>query len=226
MSYKNNVLKIITLATLILAPISLQAAQITQATTWMAIGATNAWSGNSEISEFTFGGATFTDGQFNTDYSERILTSSVICCANYRRGGGRGEMSYSFNDWSIFSSPVHDFNDMTAPQIDLSEMRANFSSLVFTVWDENGTAYDGWDIGNPGWVPIIDNGNNTFSASWITPAPRNKGDNSFYPPGDKFSITFMPTPVPMPASILLLCSALLILFSTLKKPYNRATGGL
>ncbi len=202
MSYKNNALKTLVLAILLLAPISLQAA------VWTAINATNVWPGpSSSVSEYTFGGATFTDGQFNTDYYEKILVGP----------DQTGEISYSFNDWSIFSKPSFDYSDMTAPQIDLSDMRANFSSLVLTVWQQDGTPINGWDIGNPGWVPIIDNGNNTFSASWITPASRN---GSPWGGGSEFSMTFTPTPVPMPASILLLCSALLVLFPTLKKPYK------
>ncbi|MDD1620503.1 MAG: hypothetical protein LUQ11_03395, partial [Methylococcaceae bacterium] len=60
-----------------------------------------------------------------------------------------------------------------------------------------------WEIGSHDWIPLIDEGNGTFTASWVTPATI-----SFAPGGGKqFSMTF--TPMPTPSAVWIMGSGLL-----------------
>ncbi|MDT4288439.1 hypothetical protein RO575_02600 [Methylomonas sp. MO1] len=168
----------------------------TQASTWRAIsaleiniGGDDDGGGAAAVSEYSFGGSYFSDGQFNSSEYQKILVNSS--------GGG----SYSFNNW---------FSYMNAPQVDITNMRVDFSALVFTGWYSNGTPAIGWEVGSSNWIPIIDNGNSTYTASWITPAASNLAN----PGGYSLSITF--APVPLPASLFLFASGFITLMSKAK----------
>ena len=66
------------------------------------------------------------------------------------------------------------------PQIDLVNMRGNFSSLFWFGFHLDGTEAIGGNYGGPGWTSLIDNGNGTYSATWrVSPDTYFSGAGNF-----------------------------------------------
>ena len=82
--------------------------------------------------------------------------------------------------------------------------------------DIDGTPFAGKpaiaiEVGSYNWVPILNNGDNTFTASWLLPVTSLQGFE--LGSARTFSITFAeaPAPVPVPASLYLFVSGFVIL---------------
>jgi hypothetical protein len=104
-----------------------------------------------------------------------------------------------------------EFSFMQAPIVDLDHMRANFSSLWWLAWagpeqqPEPGISLLGLNVGAHDWIPIVANGDGSFTARWNAPP----SVYSFLPSRDRMqiSMTFV-SAVPEPSTLLLTLVAL------------------
>jgi len=163
---------------LTLAAFALAMASAAQASTWQALsGHFQADPGNNNSDDYVFGGDYFEDGKYSPEQRTEVLVNTLPSRS----------VSIGF----------HYFNNGDpqdqAPQIDLAGMRADFSSLFWLGWRPDGEPAIGGNYGRPGWVPITDNHDGTYSATW-----RVSPDDFFNGPGI-FSMTFAAA-VPEPAT--------------------------
>ncbi|HEY4080055.1 MAG TPA: hypothetical protein VGM81_05115 [Burkholderiaceae bacterium] len=142
---------------------------LAQAATWQAL------SGHFQSSpeaffqggqDFVFGGDYFEDGQYSVSHKTRVLATAGVPIDP--------QSSLAVGFLQGFAAP---------PQIDLTNMRGNFSSLFWFGFHLDGTEAIGGNYGGPGWTSLTDNGNGTYSATWVV-----SPDNYFSGPGT-FSIT-------------------------------------
>lgn len=227
----------------------LQAPFCTEAAIWQAVSATGFTSG-----DLVFGGSYFTDGEYQTNSdnqyqsTDKILTaegsfpstSLAFTATSYsqlRRDVGYGD---TYKNWVL-----------PPPEVDITNMRVNFSSLSITHWTEEGNGIIGWGVGshnlapevfvNPAhcppvqggsctpeyevpaapstvwdWTAIIDNGDGTYTASWLT--PNQPYYISFPTGGQQVSLTFRAA-VPVPAAFWLFGSAFAGLLGICRKQF-------
>lgn len=180
---------------------SLQAPFTCQASTWKVVSA--AFGG---VDGTFLGGKTFSDGQFNTSPDVFDWNDNIFSIGDHH--------GFSFHNWGCCGrgGPDGTYDYMIPPQVDIASMRANFSSLfVAGFGTENPNIPHEqmmhWEIGSHNWVPITDNVNSTYTATWVTPATLDFPDANFG--GRQFSMTF--SLVPIPAAVWMMGSALLSL---------------
>ncbi len=168
----------------------------TRADTWEALsGHFTANPGNGFGSQdFVFGGDFFVDGQFSPTKRTQVLIPTSQASSpqpsitlGFHNNGSAG------SDWVT-----------NAPQIDLTNMRADFSGLYWWGWNSMGTTSIGGNYGEQGWVNLINNNDGTYRASWqVSP-------NGFFSGAGTFSITVAAV-VPEPASPAYLVGGLALL---------------
>jgi hypothetical protein len=177
------------------------------ASTWQAIRATYDYSPHvlgSQLNFSNFGGFYFSDGQYGPFDKPLLTTNNSATFVS--------PLVTGYVDTIAFSSANINATILPPPQVDLANMRADFSSLGLTEWVENNDgsglqAEFGWDVGSPGWIPIIANGDGTYTASWLTIQPFPD-----FIPQSQFNLTFAPAPVPVPAAAWLFGSVLVLFF--------------
>ena len=181
---------------LALISLMLSSAGLARADTWEALsGHFTANAGNSWGShDYVFGGAFFTDGQYSPTKRTQVLIDTS------QASSAEPSITLGFhNNGSAGSSWVTD-----PPQVDLANMRADFSSLYWWGWNSMGTTSIGGNYGAQGWVSLINNSDGTYSASWqVKP-------DGFFSGAGTFSITIA-TVVPEPATPAYLLGGLALL---------------
>lgn len=184
-----------------LLPILFQVTPNVYAATWEAVK--GSYGGDSLI----FGGSSFEDNSYNGSVYDKVLTAPSGAFP-----GISPATPYSFS--FILSS----YSDRYAPQVDIQNGLVDFSSLTLTLWESDdpcsyriprcNVAISSVPVGSLGWIPIINNNDGTYTATW---------DTEVIYPGNiqPMSITFQP--VPIPGSIYLLGSGLLTLILSKKR---------
>lgn len=186
----------------VLLSIVLQAPLCAHATTWQAL------SGNYGGDPLVFGGSYFEDNIYNGSIYEKVLTAPSGAFP-----GISPATPYSFS--FVMSS----YSGRYAPQVDVENGLADFSSLTLTLWESDvpcgyrdpqcNVAITSVPLGNLGWIPIAINGDGTYTATWSTEV--------IYPGNvQPMSITFAHA-VPIPGSIFLLGSGLIPLILSKKR---------
>jgi hypothetical protein len=197
----------------------IQATLISQAATWQALSGTG-FTGQ----DLVFGGSYFTDGQYQ-EKDEKVLTTGITLPSASLSFFGLGQQTTYITDTPWSGPSYSKYWTPPPPQVDIANMRVNFSALSRFEWVMTGTgipyAIVGWGVGShnhvsvvhfslphcsrsgctPGyetppppstdwdWVPITDNGDGTYTASWITPVPFQFGQG-----GEHVSLTFKAAP--------------------------------
>lgn len=159
---------------------------------------------------FNASGATFVDGK-TLPHPSPIVDVHTLAAASWDPSGVAGlglTFSYDGEIWTptSLSWAPEVVGQAQAPQVDLPNMRADFSALWVTIFLKNGgtpgplrnpgvpaDAYvpgGGWNVGAPGWVPLTANGDGSYTAAWITPAPTDEWVGG----GHKFLVNFSPVP--------------------------------
>lgn len=148
-----------------------------QAAVWTALEGhfANA-DGIAGVQTYATGGNGFADGAFS---APPTLDNAPLVA---RSAMG----TLSFQDWGPLLPPY--FAYMRAPQVDLVNLRADFSALVWLGFIEPTEPIIGFPVGIAGWVPLTDNGDGSYTAQWEVPAiiPRYSVHGS----GGPISITF------------------------------------
>lgn len=214
----------------------LQASFCTEAAIWQAVNGTGFTSG-----DLVFGGSYFNDGEYQTSPDNQYQSADKILTAE----GSSPSTSLAFTATSysqlrrVYSYVTQKNWVLPPPEVDLTNMRVNFSSLFITHWTEGGNGIIGWGVGSHNlapevfvypahcppvqggsctpeyevpaapstvwdWTPITDNGDGTYTASWLTPNPPYYF--SFPTGGQQVSLTFRAA-VPVPAAFWLFGSA-------------------
>jgi len=180
-----------------------QASISIQAATWQAI------SGSYGGDTLVFGGAYFEDGSYNGSIYEKTLFAPSDAFP-----GVSPDTPYSF---SFINNSAR-----STPQVDLINEIVDFSSLTLTLWETNivcdfrypncNTPLTSVVLGDLNWIPIINNGNDTYTATWSTEV--------IYPGNvQEMSVTFSKavTTVPIPSSLFLFGSGIIALISIKKR---------
>lgn len=146
------------------------------------------------------GNTVFYDGSYSADRHDFVLLG-------WRYPNGVLNGGYSFLDWH----GAEELSYMQAPQVDLVNMRANFSSLVFLGFSDNGEEAIGWEVGAHDWVPLTRNADGTYTATWLTPDP------TWMPFGGGNTFSFSFAPVPEPASVAFLAMGLPLMVNATRR---------
>ena len=127
------------------------------------------------VMDFVFGGEYFVDGEYSPQKNTRVLV-------------GAGQENEPIPTFSASFFDLRHYPGIRPPQVDLANMRADFSSLFWFGWITSGPFAGDPAIGdvlgygaNGGWVPIVDNHNGTYGASWrVLPTWGYNGPGIFY----------------------------------------------
>lgn len=156
------------------------------------------------------GNSAFEEGVYQNGNVDWVATGTVFY-ADYPTVPA---WSYSFSN-SNSSWP----ESSSAPSVDVKNLTINLSSLWVYWWDagkDYAEPFIGWNVGLYGETALVDNGDATYTATWVIPAPLN-GIDMFGQVGTEMSMTISASPVPLPAGIWLFTSALIFLANAGRK---------
>ena len=184
---------------LALIPLMLSSAGLARADTWEALSGHFTASNSFSIlgsPDFVFGGGYFVDGQYSPTRRTQVLILA-------------SQVDYA--EPIVTVAFQQNFAGLTKPpEVDLANMRADFSSLFWLGWNAAGEQVIGGNFGRPGWVGLINNGNGTYSANWVV-SPDNFATGS-----GTFSITIAAA-VPEPATPAVLLGGLAFLAFAIRR---------
>lgn len=155
----------------------------------------------SQTSEWVSGGDYFEDGKPSPSVTTPILVDPDPALNAY---------SLSFEDCP----------NCAPPQVDLEHMRADFSSLVWRGWDEDGNQRVGGSFSHPGWIDITALADGTYQAVWNYTYSGVFSERYGGTWGGVFTLVFAPA-VPEPTRVTYLLGGLCFL-AQLKRRANRA----